>query len=69
VHTISAHDVRAAPILHKQGLIYESMDEIGRLKYSIEKMNLNKSPIFGVEKAKDLGFKEAVDFAEVRRAA
>jgi hypothetical protein len=48
------------------GSIYGSMDEIGRLKYSIEKMNLNNaSPIFGVDKATDLGFAESVHHAKV----
>jgi hypothetical protein len=47
---------------------YENMDEIGRLMMSIDKMNLdNTSPLFGVDKAADLGFAEAVHHAKVRR--
>jgi hypothetical protein len=46
--------------------LYESMDEIGRLKYSIDKMNLNNnSPISGVDKAPNLGFEASVRFAAV----
>jgi len=46
--------------------IYDSMDEIGRLMMSIEKMNLNNSsPIFGVADAAELSFADAVRFAEV----
>ena len=47
--------------------IYESMDELGRLMVSINRMNVdNVSPIFGVEDAKELGFEECIEEAAVR---
>lgn len=46
--------------------LYESADEIGRLTIAIGRMNVdNVSPIFGVGKAKDLGFKESLEIASV----
>ena len=48
-------------------LLYESLDEIGRLTVAIGRMNVdNVSPIFGVDKAPDLGFKESLEEAVVR---
>lgn len=46
--------------------LYESMDEIARLTIAIGRMNVdNVSPIFGVGKALDLGFKESLEKASV----
>ena len=47
--------------------IYESLDEIGRLMLSLEKMNVNNmSPIHGVaDAANDMGFRESVQHAAV----
>ena len=48
--------------------LYESMDELGRLMVSINRMNVdNVSPIFGVDSAPDLGFKECIEAAAVSR--
>ena len=48
--------------------IYESLDEIGRLMVSLERMNVNNmSPIHGVaDDANDMSFSECVEFAAVR---
>ena len=47
--------------------IYEGLDEIGRLMASLDnQMNLhNTSPVFGVGRAPNLGFKGAVLHAKV----
>lgn len=48
--------------------IYETLDEVGRLTMSLEKMNMdNMSPIHGVADAvNDMGFRECVEHAAVR---
>ena len=48
--------------------IYESLDEIGRLMVSLERMNVNNmSPIHGVaDAANDMSFSECVEYAAVR---
>ena len=46
--------------------LYESADEIGRLMIAIGRMNVdNNSPIFGVEDAPNLSFKESMEEAAV----
>ena len=49
--------------------IYESLDEIGRLMVSLERMNVNNmSPIHGVADAvNDMSFSECVEHAAVRK--
>ena len=46
--------------------IYETLDEVGRLMWFVDRMNINNmSPILGVAEAKDLGFREWFEHATV----
>ena len=46
--------------------IYQTLDEVGRLMWFVDRMNINNmSPILGVAEAKDLGFRECVEHATV----
>ena len=48
--------------------IYESLDEVGRLVVSIERMNINNmAPIHGVAEAPTLGIDESMDYAQVKK--
>ena len=55
-------------VMSSASAIYESLDEIGRLMVSLERMNVNNmSPIHGVADAvNDMSFSECVEHAAVR---